>query len=58
VGIKKGDWSMEITEQLKILNQNLNALLLNQAILYCKLEEIQGKIRQKGGMEEKTGTYD
>lgn len=31
----------ELKNQLELMNRNLNAMITNQAMIYCKLQEIQ-----------------
>lgn len=38
---------MDIMEQLEMINRNLNTIIENQAILYCKIGEIEKEIRER-----------
>lgn len=37
----------ELKQELEWLNDNLQAVAKNQAMIYCKLEQIEDKIKQE-----------
>lgn len=46
--------SKNIEEELEILNENLKAIVVNQAMIYCKLLEIERKMEKdlEKGLDE------
>lgn len=44
----------EMRTQLEAINQNLNAIIINQAILYCRLEDIEQRIKTESQFPDRT----
>lgn len=37
----------ELKQQLEFMNNNLNAIVTNQAMIYCKLKDIEDRISEE-----------
>jgi|GEM_PF-5441436 len=43
--------NQELKQQLKFMNNNLNAIVTNQAMIFCKLKDIEDRISSEDEKE-------